>query len=336
MSHFTKKQVIEKITGLTTISIAKNDIVNVNEQAGGLLNYVFRVETKKGLFFLKQFLQELKHKAFRDIETDCKDRLKLAYEAMVIFAEKSNGQRNIISHVFEYNLNEGYLIIEGFDNVLPLFDRIKVADFTNNCLRGVAKSIAQVHQGTYEVENKNFNLYNNFLDLKLKYQYYKMAEMIEEKSCSKVLKEFADRYKSKRHCLVHGDLHSRNIFIVDGEKGFNIIDFEDAHIGHPSFDLGYILSEYFIARSYFNKNKEVNKVMKDFLEEYFKYFTKEDRVSVEKEVTLHTASLIMFRLFGLSKDSFTAYIDNNEVKEKLKAYVINMIKLSDNPISKFI
>lgn len=336
MDIFTKDQVLDKILKSEKLSLEKKDILSITEQQGGLLNYVFRIETSKGLFFLKQFLKELKHEIFKGLENAPEGRIKLSYDAENIF-ENLIATDDFVPHIYEYNQEEGYLIIEGFANIVPLLDKIKVGDFSKNYIKELAPAIATVHQKTYVNPNNNKNLYNiEFLNLKLKYQYYEIAKMIESADEARILNDFADSYKNKKFCLAHGDLCSINILLSEKDK-IHLIDFEDSHIGHPAFDLGYLLSEFFVARFNFPKQAtNINNIMREFLDEYFRIFDREGRDSIEKEITLHVASLMMYRTFGLSKDSFTSYIKDEKIKDDIKKYAVSMIKNHNQPINYFI
>lgn len=337
MNKFNHKQVLERILALKELNIVESDVLNIHEQHGGLVNYVFRIETKKGLFFLKQFLEELKADVFKNLEIGPKDRISLSYKVENQF-EKILGRGNhIVPHVYFYNEKEGYLIIEGFEDVSSLLEKIKVAIFPKQPILFLAKAIAKVHQETFTKPNENFDLYNNeLLGLKLKYQYYEMVKLLD-KETGKVLQNFTDNYKNQRFVLTHGDLCSINIFLANKEDSVHLIDFEDAHIGTPSFDLGYLLSEYFVACENFpEKKKEIRLNMQEFLDTYFLNFNKQDRNAVEIETTMHTASMMLYRTFGLSKDTFTKYLKNDVIRNSIKDYAVNMIKNSNRPISYFI
>ena len=346
MDKFSLKQVLEKIISVKELNVSESDIINIQEQHGGLVNYIFRIETKKGLFFLKQFLEkfkaieesEIEFDALKNIETRSKDRLSISYEAENQFEKILGRENHIVPHIYFYNGKEGYLIIEGFEKISSLLEKIKTATFPKQSILSLAKSIAKIHQETFIENNENFDLYNNkWLDLKLKYTFYEMVKLLDKK-IAKTLQDFADNYKKQRFVLTHGDLCSINIFLNDKEEAkIHLIDFEDAHIGAPSFDLGYLLSEYFVAGENFpKKKKEIHQNIREFLDTYFFTFNKQDRNTVEIETTMHTANMMLFRTFGLSKDTFTKYLKNDVVRNSVKDNAISMIKNSNEPISYFV
>lgn len=338
MNKFSNEQVIERILSVKELNLVKDDIVSVQEQHGGLVNYVFSINTKKGLFFLKQFLEELKADVFKNLGIGPRDRIHLSYKVENKFKEILLPSNHIVPHSYFYNETESYLIIEGFENISPLLEKIKTATFPKQPILSLAKAIAKVHQETFANPNKNFDLYNHeWLCLKLKYQYYEMAKSLDKK-VGKILKDFTDNYKNQRFVLTHGDLCSINIFLHDKEAvAVHLIDFEDAHIGTPSFDLGYLLSEYFVAGKNFPEKKvEIYQNIREFLDAYFSIFNQQSRNHVEVETTMHTASMMLYRTFGLSKDTFTKYLKDDFVRNSVKNQAINMIINSDEAISYFI
>ncbi len=56
------------------------------------------------------------------------------------------------------------------------------------------------------------------------------------------LMEVRDVLIKKAECLVHGDLHTSNIFIDD--ENFRVIDMEYSFVGPFAFDLGYLLANF--------------------------------------------------------------------------------------------
>lgn len=68
-----------------------------------------------------------------------------------------------------------------------------------------------------------------------------------------------DIFMKKCECLIHGDLHTSNIFV--GQSEMKIIDMEYTFIGPASFDMGYLLANFISQyaatsfKTYANKNK---------------------------------------------------------------------------------
>jgi thiamine kinase-like enzyme len=334
MEKFTPQQVKEKILAIENLSLKESDVTEIREQQGGLVNYVFRIETTRGLFFLKQFLGELKADFFKGLELGPKDRITLSYEVENTFEEILGKETKIIPHIFEHNKEEGYLAIEGFNIVKPLIEEFKLGNFPEAVIKDLANKLARVHQITYKNPNTKLNLYNKeWLKLKLKYQYYEVASFLSQKNAQKLI-NFANGYIKRKFVLTHGDLCSINILLDD--KAWHLIDFEDAHIGTPAFDLGYFLSELFIARLNFPEKKEqISFLILEFLNNYFKIFDKQERAEVEKEASLHLGSLLLYRTFGLSKDIFTSHV-REEVRSQIKELAESIFEKENLTLSNLI
>jgi len=336
MNKFNIEQIKTRLLLAKELDLKGDDIMSITEQSGGFINYLFKIETKKGLFFLKQFLKELKHESFKNLELGPSSRINLSYSVNNKFENVLGENSHIVPHIYFCDLNEGYLIMNGFENVSPLFNKLENGEADCEIVLTLAERIATIHQNTYINPNRTQDLYNNeWLGLKLKYQYYEMAKLLDDVSAT-ILNNFADNYKNNKLVLTHGDFCSINI-LLDKEnlKNIHIIDFEDAHIGTPAFDLGYFLSEFLImAENFKEKRKEIFQTMKDFLDRYFIIFNKHDRGIVEKEVTIHAASLVLYRLFGLSKDIFTKHV-NDVARSSLKNKAVIMIN-SNKSIKEFL
>ncbi len=338
MTKFTPKQVTERILGVKTLSLTRDDIISVRDQKGGLINHVFRINTKKGLFFLKQFLEKPKTDIFKDLEIGSEDRALYSCRAERMFEKILNHKNHIVPHVYHYDKVENYLILEGFENVTAFFKKIEKGIFLKQPLLNLAKNIALVHQQTFSNANNDFDIYDEeCLDWKLKHQYDEMTKLLNKRNATK-LKNFTKNYKHKRFALIHGDLCSINILVYPESKSdVHIIDFEDVHIGSPAFDLGYLLSEYLVASVNFTeKQADIYLQIIDFLNVYFSIFDKQDRNQVEAEVTIHVASMMLYRTFGMSSNVFTKYIKDNGVRDRIKEWANEMIENSNQPISRFI
>ncbi|MCX6784991.1 MAG: aminoglycoside phosphotransferase family protein [Candidatus Komeilibacteria bacterium] len=333
MQKLTKEQIISRVLKVKELDFLPEDILEVIEYQGGLVNYVFQIKTTKGVFFLKQFLEELKADVFKGLAIAPQERIQLSYDVETIFEEILGQESNIIPHIYDYNKIEGYLLIAGLNFDRKLIDEFVGGYFSSWLMIPLAKALAKIHQSTYQ--NSKKELYNNeWLKLKLKYQYYEMAKLVSGGAGEKII-QLANNYQNTKLVLVHGDLGSINILLENTNK-FHLVDFEDAHLGTPAFDLGYLLSEYYIAALYYqNQTKSIKKMMQEFLTAYFSVFNKESRVIVENETTLHLASMLLYRIYGLSKNAFTTYV-NDVTRLTVKERVELMLKEDDKPVAYFI
>lgn len=98
----------------------------------------------------------------------------------------------------------------------------------------------------------------NFLKKYLRYDLNSREEEILESS----LKFLINKLVQGRFVLCHRDYHSRNIMIKDDDQV--VIDFQDARMGLPQYDLVSLLED-----CYYNISTENKKILKDY---YFENF----------------------------------------------------------------
>jgi 5-methylthioribose kinase len=70
----------------------------------------------------------------------------------------------------------------------------------------------------------------------------------------------------KTECLVHGDLHTSNIFI--SEEEMSVIDMEYSFVGPYSYDLGYFLANFISQYAAFSFNSGFSKEKRERFREY--------------------------------------------------------------------
>ncbi len=68
------------------------------------------------------------------------------------------------------------------------------------------------------------------------------------------------RMASSSYVLVHRDYHSKNLLVLDNEKKIGVIDFQDALMGPPTYDLASLLRDSYVALS----DEEENRLLQYF------------------------------------------------------------------------
>lgn len=114
----------------------------------------------------------------------------------------------------------------------------------------VALALAKVHNasaGNPEVKQR-FESQKFFVELRI--DPYLRTIATRHPALTKTIDSEIVRLLENKLVLVHGDYSPKNI-LVDGSRIF-ILDFEVAHIGDPSFDLGF-LTNHFLLKAIKNK-----------------------------------------------------------------------------------
>jgi aminoglycoside/choline kinase family phosphotransferase len=86
------------------------------------------------------------------------------------------------------------------------------------------------------------------------------------------LKKIVDRMTASKYILVHRDYHSKNLLVLEDEKRVGVIDFQDALMGPPTYDLASLLRDSYVALD--------DKEEKHFLD----YFEKNSKTPLDREL----------------------------------------------------
>jgi 5-methylthioribose kinase len=101
--------------------------------------------------------------------------------------------------------------------------------------------LAEIHNATAdEATRARFDDATFFDQLRLSPYYGTVAE--RHPDLAPRLAALRSECLEQRYCLVHGDYSPKNILVRDG--GLVLLDYEVAHWGNPSFDLGFALTHY--------------------------------------------------------------------------------------------
>jgi aminoglycoside phosphotransferase len=171
---------------------------------------------------------------------------------------------------------------------------------------------------------------NRFRDYKVDLQYHNVAQSLDPEK-GQILRDFAEWYKQQQECITHGDLNSKNVLLTPGGTA-HVIDFEQAHLGTPAYDLAFILSELCIAEIQHKQNPTFHNLSRIFTERYLGTLEGYDRSRVAKEASLHLAAQIIYRFTGPSHKVWTSYV-SDEAREEALEKAIALITTEAPPVS---
>jgi aminoglycoside phosphotransferase (APT) family kinase protein len=114
----------------------------------------------------------------------------------------------------------------------------------------IASALAKVHNAaaTDKQAWETFANQNVFIELRIDPYLRKTAT--RHPGLAQTIDREIERLLENRQTLVHGDFSPKNILVADNR--LFILDFEVAHIGDPSFDLGF-LTNHFLLKAVKNK-----------------------------------------------------------------------------------
>ena len=153
-------------------------------------------------------------------------------------------------HIYERNLEKGYLIIEDFGS-LALLDTLNRANFKRHYTNAI-QTIVTMQEASVE----NLPLYDrDFLhfEMHLMQEWYLEKKLnltlskSEQNMLDASLSAIADGVLSQPQGLfVHRDFHSRNIMLTPNDN-IGVIDYQDAMSGALTYDLVSLLKDCYVA-----------------------------------------------------------------------------------------
>lgn len=237
---------------LTERGWVSGNFCQVEELSGGVSNVVYRVKTFKGMFVLKQSRAQLRtadpwfsdlSRIFREIDAMqlLAPRLSEGVVPKVLMRDDEN-YAFLMSHAPREARDWRSILLEG--KVDPALGEV------------TGRILGTIHASTTKDSALDaFADKTVFDQLRVDPFYRRVAERCSD--VADVLKPLIDELLKNAICLTHGDFSPKNL-LLHGE-GFTLVDYETAHLGEPSFDVGFFLSHLFLkAIAYPHAEREVN------------------------------------------------------------------------------
>jgi aminoglycoside/choline kinase family phosphotransferase len=228
-----------------------------------------------------------------------------------------------VPKIYDSDLEKGYILEEdlGDRTLLSHLSSISSEDEEFETYKPVIDEMIRIHQ-------IDFSRFNNYQFSSLKFDTSKLLSEVQvtidnfvktylgidlcEKDERSLLEEFrkiCDEITKKPMVLVHRDFHSRNIMCKGGEN--IVIDFQDARLGLPQYDLVSLLDDCYYSLTEKNKNK---------LKEYYWHgFLKKSKGQTEEEFHFLYDIMLIQRVFK-AIGSFS-YIFNTRGDKRYLKYI---------------
>lgn len=306
--------------------------VFIESLSGGISNSVIKIISDKGRFVLKQALPKLK------VSTE-----------WISGIERSNTEKNALK--FLTKIIPGVvpdLVYEDEDNYLFIMtcvpepavtwkSLLRMQDCNERIARKVGEILGTIHQSTHNSQEARELFYDKkfFYQLRVEpfFEFLKIKHPGLKKEIDQHIAECLDRENS----LVIGDYSPKNILVYS--ENVVVIDFEVAHYGDTSFDLGF-LSTHLLLKSL--KAQETRSsyynILQHAIDGYFScvHFTK--RSNIELLAVRQLAWILLARIDGKSpaeyvtqekEKQFIRYVSNEILCSNMKTYqeVIEFLKL---------
>jgi 5-methylthioribose kinase len=210
--------------------------VHVTPLGWGVSNAVFRIETAEQLFVLKQSRPQLRT---RDLWLSDLDRVYREQEVMellysllpeptvpaVLFADRPNYVFAMSHAPLESRVWKESLLAGQVDPALG---------------ERTGRVLGRMHQATAanRAAVEPFRDHTVFVQLRVDPFYRRVQERRPE--VAEAVAPLIGQLLSVKEALCHGDYSPKNI--LTHSQGFTLVDYETAHLGDPTMDLGFFLS----------------------------------------------------------------------------------------------
>lgn len=184
-----------------------------------------------------------------------------------------------VPEIYDYNLKKGYLLEEDLGNVtlLKFLSKLSSPSEELSAYRKALDEMIKIHSISKDVyPSSNFSSLFFDRDKLMSEADFTKAQLIEglfgqtlsekqEKVLSQAIGEICKTLASYKMVVTHRDYHSRNIMIKDSD--FIVIDFQDARMGIPQYDLVSLLEDCYYKISRSNKHTLKKEYWENFLKE---------------------------------------------------------------------
>lgn len=291
------------------LDVGRRDIKKITRQSGGLFNFLLKIETTKGNIYFKQYLDGEPNEIYSPPAIPANTRSMLAYKVHEISFTATVGLGNVVPKILQYDHEKCALLMTEAAGRSPLITLLAKGEIPESVLTVLPSILAELHTET----NGRFgedSIYDNsiFRDFKLDLQYDGIVKYLTKQE-EKLVLDCKEQYRSRKLCVTHGDINSRNILV--GENCLSVIDFEQSHLGAPAYDISYILCEILISVISHGHISDLKIIVSKFLDSYFESSASVDRLNVETEITQHLAIQTMYRFWGPSHLSWTFFVNED-------------------------
>lgn len=269
--------------------------VHVEAMSWGVSNAVLRVETPEGMFVLKQSRPQLRTRDawFSDIERVYREQevMQVLHPLLpeptvpeVLFSDRDNyvfamSHAPIPSRVWKETLLAGQVDLGVGERAGLVLGRIHEATGRNPSLI------------------EGFRDHTVFVQLRVDPFYRRIQERLPD--VASAVEPIIERLLSVKEALCHADYSPKNI--LTHAQGFTLVDYETAHYGDPTMDLGFFLSHLLLkAVKRHAQRQQYFALTRAFWKAYAEEVRFRPAVELEARGIAHCAVCLLARIDGTS------------------------------------
>jgi 5-methylthioribose kinase len=289
-----------------------NGPVNIELLGGGVSNAVLRVESADRLFVLKQSRQQLRTRDawFSDLERVYREQEVMQTLAPllppltvpeVLFADRANYVFVMAHAPRDAKVWKQQLLAGAIDLALGEY---------------AGRILGRIHESTAQ----NPHLIEPFADrgvfeqLRVDPFYHRIQERRPE--VADAVAPLIERLMTAREALCHGDYSPKNILTY--EHGFTLVDYETAHLGDPTMDLGFFLSHLMLKAMKRSHDRERHfELTRRFWQGYTAETTFLPHLELQRRGIEHCGVCLLARIDGTSPVEYLPEEDKRERTRRL-------------------
>ncbi len=301
---------------LRQIKWIDNGPASVEPLSGGVSNQVLRVTTPERRFVLKQSRPQLRTRDawFSDLERIWREQevMQALYPHLpdvvpeVLFVDRAN---------YVYAMTHAPM--DGKVWKAELLDGHIDADFGTR----IGSVLGRMHQISAEEANEfqRFRDHTVYVQLRVDPFYVRVQERCPD--VADAIASIIEDMLTRKEALCHGDYTPKNILVH--KNGFMLVDYETAHFGDPTMDLGLFLAHLTLkaVRSP-ERGAEFVALMRNFWRAYCEEATFASHRDLEKRGVKHYGVCLLARVAGTSPVDYLATPESREIVHRLARMLI--------------
>jgi 5-methylthioribose kinase len=279
---------------------------------GGVSNAVLRIETPDHLFVLKQSRPQLRT---RDAWFSNLERVYREQEVMQALASLLPPY-TVPEVLFIDRANYVFVMAHAPRGAKVWKQQLLAGDIDFALGEHAGRILGRIHEST--VRNPHlvepFADRNVFVQLRVDPYYRRIQERRPE--VADAVQPLIDRLMTARDALCHGDYSPKNI--LTHEHGFTLVDYETAHLGDPTMDLGFCLSHLMLkAVKRSHDQRRHFELTRRFWQGYTAETTFLPPIELQRRGIEHCAVCLLARIDGTSPVEYLTEEDKCEAVRRL-------------------
>ncbi|HTU19130.1 MAG TPA: aminoglycoside phosphotransferase family protein [Gemmataceae bacterium] len=281
--------------------------VRIEPLSGGVSNIVLRVETTDRLFVLKQSRPQLRTSDawFSDVE-----RVYREQEVMQALAPLLPPY-TVPEVLFTDRPNYVFAMAHAPRGAKVWKAQLLAGDIDFAVGEYAGRILGRIHEATARDARlvEPFADRSVFVQLRVDPYYRRIQERRPE--VAEAVQPLIDRLMTGREALCHGDYSPKNI--LTHEHGFTLVDYETAHLGDPTMDLGFCLSHLMLKAVKRSHDRQRHfELTRRFWQGYLAETTFLPGAELQRRGIEHCAVCLLARIDGTSPVEYLPEEDRRE------------------------